>query len=78
MTKQQVIYDPNSCWNKAEENERMFILLGRDESTPFAIEAWIDHRLRTGKNRMPDRQIQDAITIMQEIMMEQMEKRRLS
>lgn len=51
---------PNSCWNKAHPDELVFVLLGRDAAAHVAIGAWIEERLRTGKNKPDDAQIQEA------------------
>lgn len=60
MTAQQERDDPNSCLNRAGHHERLFVLMARDHSAPVAIEAWIKHRLATGKNQPTDQQIKDA------------------
>lgn len=60
-TKREEMEDPNSCWNKAKYDEPMFILLGRDESAPAAIENWCDRRVRTSKNLTDDVQIKEAM-----------------
>lgn len=44
MTKAECIADPNSCWNKAKDDEPVFILLGRDEDAPATIEYWLKER----------------------------------
>lgn len=46
--------------NKAKENEWVFVLLGRDESAPVAIRAWIEDRIQRGKNLRQDAQIIEA------------------
>ena len=60
MTKAQELANTNSCWNKADDHEMVFILLGRDLAAPAAIRAWIDERIRLGKNKPTDRQIVTA------------------
>jgi hypothetical protein len=39
----------------------LFVLLGRDVAAPFAIRAWVDERLRLGKNMRGDAQIAEAL-----------------
>lgn len=59
----------HSCLNMAKPDEFIFVLLARDESAPVAIEAWIAHRLATGKNVSTDEQIiaaQNAVLAMRE------------
>lgn len=60
MIKSLEATDPQSCWNKATDNELTFVLLGRDAAAPVAIAAWCQERIRLGKNREGDPQIQEA------------------
>ena len=46
--------DGRSCWNRAENNEMVFVLLGRDVAAPEAIRAWIRERIKLGKNKPDD------------------------
>jgi hypothetical protein len=48
------------CMAKARELEMTFVLLGRDAAAPFAIRAWIDERIRLGKNQPGDPQVVEA------------------
>jgi hypothetical protein len=52
--------NPASCWNKAEPDEPIFVLLGRDPAAKIAIDAWINERIRIGKNDIGDPQIVEA------------------
>jgi hypothetical protein len=49
-----------SCLNRAEANEMLFVLLGRDAAAPVAIRAWIAERIRIGKNIIDDAQTSEA------------------
>ncbi len=60
MLKKIEKVDGQSCWNKAEDNEMVFVLLGRDAAAPAAIEAWCKERIRLGKNTNNDHQIIEA------------------
>lgn len=60
MRKRDELSDPNSCLNKAREDEWLFVLLGRDAAAPAAVRAWIAERLRLGKNHVNDPQIVEA------------------
>lgn len=51
---------PQSCWNKAREDEMTFVLLGRDRAAPATIRFWVSERIRLGKNRPDDPQIIEA------------------
>lgn len=48
------------CYANAEPDEPMFILLGRDVVSPFAIRMWIAERIASGKNKHEDAQIVEA------------------
>ena len=60
MLKHVVIEDPESCLNKALAQEELFVLLARDPAAPVAIRAWIDERIRLGRNPPGDEQIREA------------------
>ncbi len=67
MIKQEELSNPNSCLNRATENEILFVLLGRDPAAPLAIRAWIGERIRIGKNTLDDPQIKEAWRIMEQM-----------
>jgi hypothetical protein len=60
MLKRDELAKPGSCWNRAKDDELTFVLLGRDAAAPAAIRAWIDERIRLGKNDAWDAQIRSA------------------
>lgn len=60
MLKRDEISSPKSCWNKATDDELIFVLLARDESAVVAVQAWIDDRIRRGKNTAGDPKIKEA------------------
>jgi hypothetical protein len=60
MRKKDEILNPNSCLNRAQVDELIFVLLERDEAAPIAIQAWIEARIRLGKNAPDDAQIKEA------------------
>lgn len=51
---------PGSCWGKAREDERVFILLARDLAAPAAIRYWVELRIAASLNEESDPQIQEA------------------
>jgi hypothetical protein len=55
------IEDSNSCLNKAEPDEMLFVLLGRDMVAPNVIREWCRLRIACGKNKLHDAQIQEAL-----------------
>ena len=60
MIKRDEIEDQESCFNKAHDGERLFVLLARDPAAPVAIRAWIAERIRLSKNAAGDEQIREA------------------
>lgn len=60
MRKRDELTDPNSCMSKAKDDEWTFVLLGRDAAAPVAVRAWIDERIRLGKNTADDAQVREA------------------
>jgi hypothetical protein len=61
MLKRDEINDHDSCLSKARDDERLFVLLARDPAAPVAIRAWVNERLRLGKNAPDDAQIIEAL-----------------
>lgn len=61
MRKRDEIEDTESCFNKAGDEERLFVLLARDPAAPVAIRAWIAERIRLGRNVADDAQIVEAL-----------------
>ena len=61
MLKQMEKVDGQSCWNKAADDEMVFVLLGRDVAAPGAIREWCRLRCLHGKNAPGDSQIQRAL-----------------
>src|SRR5882724_4444922 len=63
MRKKDEISLKNTCMAHAHPNEMTFVLLSRDSAAPVAIRAWVDERLRLGKNVLTDEQIVEALAI---------------
>jgi hypothetical protein len=61
VRKRDELTDPNSCMSRARDDEWTFVLLGRDPAAPAAVRAWIEERVRLGKNRREDSQIAEAL-----------------
>jgi hypothetical protein len=57
MRKRDELSDPRSCMSRAKDDEWTFVLLGRDAAAPAAVRAWIEERIRLGKNTRQDAQI---------------------
>ena len=60
MLKQNELSNPNSCLNKAKDDELIFVLLARDPAAPEAVRAWIKERIRLGKNKPGDAKLIEA------------------
>lgn len=60
MLKSEELSDPNSCFNKANDNELIFVLLGRDPAAAKTVRGWCVERLRLKKNKVDDPQIREA------------------
>jgi hypothetical protein len=60
MRKRDELSDPASCMSRARDDEWTFVLLGRDAAALVAVRAWIEERIRMGKNRRDDAQIVEA------------------
>jgi len=63
MRKKEELENPNSCLNRASDDELLFVLRGHDIAAPETIRAWIKERIRTGKNDRNDYQILMAYVI---------------
>ncbi len=70
MRKVEELSNPTSCLNKAQDGEWLFVLLGRDVAAPLAVRAWIEARIRLGKNQRSDAQIVDAQRWIVQVLME--------
>ena len=60
MLKATEMTSPTSCLNKAREDELIFVLLERDPAATVAVQAWIDERIRIGRNKPDDEKIAEA------------------
>ena len=60
MRKREEVSNPAGCMARARDEEMTFVLLGRDAAAPVAIRAWIEERVRLGKNEPDDAQIAEA------------------
>jgi hypothetical protein len=61
VRKRDELTNPDSCMNRAKDDEMTFVLLGRDAAAPVAIRAWVEERIRLGKNAPADPQIVEAL-----------------
>lgn len=63
MLKKEELSNPNSCLNRAHDEEPVFVLLGRDLATPHAVRQWTMKRVDLGKNMFGDAQIVEALQL---------------
>ena len=67
MTKKEERENPNSCWNKAKEDEPIFITLGHDIAAPATILEWVHARISYGENWVEDAQIREALKFIEKM-----------
>lgn len=60
MRKCDEMSSPDSCLNKANFDEMLFVLLGRDRAAGATIRFWADLRVLMGLNKPDDYQIKCA------------------
>jgi hypothetical protein len=63
MRKKDEIANPLSCFNRAADEEMLFVLRARDIAAAPTIRAWAARRIELGKNKMTDAQIGEALRI---------------
>ena len=61
MRKQFELTDQQSCLNRSQNNEMLFVLRGHDVAAPYAIRAWCAMRITMRKNKPDDDQIIEAL-----------------
>jgi len=61
MIKREELSNPNSCLNRAKDDEVVFVLRAHDITAPSVIRYWCIERIATGKNKRDDEQIMSAL-----------------
>jgi hypothetical protein len=61
MRKKDELSKERTCLRNAHPEEMVFVLLSRDAAAPVAIHAWVNERVRIGKNSWGDDQIVEAL-----------------
>jgi hypothetical protein len=61
MRKQFELNDPESCLNRAQNNEMLFVIRGHDVAAAYTIRAWCQMRITMRKNKPDDPQITEAL-----------------
>lgn len=60
MRKRDELSDPNSCLNKARDDEWIFVILERDLAAPKTIREWIAERINLGLDAPDSAKLQEA------------------
>ena len=61
MRKKEEIADPNSCLNRAADDEILFVLRSKDATAPMVIRFWVEARIQMGLNRFDDPKLTEAL-----------------
>lgn len=61
MIKGDELRLPDSCLNRARDDEMIFVLRGDDPAAGIAIRAWCRARILIGKNKPDDQKILEAL-----------------
>jgi hypothetical protein len=61
MLKKEEISDPNSCLNRALDEEGVFTLLERDKAAPDTIRYWCRKRIELGESTSESPEIKSAL-----------------
>lgn len=62
MLRREELLDPNSCLSKAQDDEMVFVILGRDPVAAPTIDYWVKARIAMGLNAENDPQMLAATT----------------
>jgi hypothetical protein len=60
VVKLKEIHDPNSCLNRASNDEIIFVLRAKDPVAPTIIRFWCHMRILKNRNVYNDAQIREA------------------
>lgn len=60
MIKMKEISEKDSCWNKANGFDMVFVLIEKDLAAADTIRFWIKKRIELGKNKIGDAQLLEA------------------
>jgi hypothetical protein len=61
VLKRDELSNPNSCLNRAKDDEMIFVLLAHDAAFAHAVREWAKKRVELGKNAPGDAQITEAL-----------------
>lgn len=61
MLKREEMSNPNSCLNRAVDDEPIFVLRAKDKASFWAVNMWIQSRMLLGMNQPNDEKIISAM-----------------
>lgn len=61
MRKECELSNPESCLNKADDLEMIFVLRGKDLAAPSVIRMWAEARITLGLNTRDDAKMREAL-----------------
>lgn len=61
MKKHEELSDPNSCWNKAADDEPVFVIRAKDPEAVGTVMEWCNRRIRHNHNSSGDKKLRDAV-----------------
>lgn len=67
MLKRDELADPNSCLNKAADDEYLFVLRSKDPEMANTIREWAARRIQRGMNKATDAKIIEALQLAQTV-----------
>ncbi len=76
VIKRDELHHPNSCLNKAKDDELVFVLLERDPAIVSTVLHWINTRIQMGKNKHDDPQITEAFEFCNRVLTNRIKKTR--
>ncbi len=74
MIKSEELSNPNSCLNKAKDDEILFVLLDRDLAFADTVRYWIEKRIQFGLNKREDLKMIEAANCVQKVLRKQQER----
>jgi hypothetical protein len=65
MLKKDELTEPNSCLNKAHDNEMLFVILERDPAAADTVRYWMQKRIELGLDTNDSPKLLTAASIVQ-------------
>lgn len=71
MRKKDEVADPNSCLNKAKDDDILFVLKDTDQAMVDTVLYWIKRRIELGLNQQGDAKMTEAAQLANAVRMKQ-------